>query len=430
MHWRINWRALECWCAGACLFLQTGAILPLMLLDADESLSQSAKSFLRMVNPPTYAFAALVLLRNAQEFLLAIRRNLLLPSILGLSLISVVWSVSPSLSLIRALGLIFSLLLAYALAIRFTPRQLRLIIFYTLAICVSLSMVVLILSPSLARMPLDGSMRGVFVHKNGLGWYSSIALLTSTAMLTDRTMVPRWLALVMMIVSGLCLVGSGSMTAMIATASAYCLVVFYWILQRSRDLGRIAWVLLFLHLVAGVLLVLHQYLVPFLEAIGKDATLTGRVPLWELVDRHIGDHLLLGFGYQAFWTDGNPAAWTIWSKIMWQSPHAHNGFRDILLSFGILGLTPFVIMVVRALRHGAMLQCADQDFGWLWLNVMIGMVITMNFTESIFLAQNDAIFILFSACIIMTSLYAPVALAGRRYPAQLPAGANTGLSTS
>ncbi|MGO7785777.1 O-antigen ligase family protein, partial [Rhizobium ruizarguesonis] len=77
-----------------------------------------------------------------------------------------------------------------------------------------------------------------------------------------------------------------------------------------------------------------------LEALGKDATLTGRVPLWELVDLEISDRWMFGYGYQAFWTVANPEATRIWLKIGWASPHAHNGYRDILLSFGIIPIIP------------------------------------------------------------------------------------------
>ena len=158
---------------------------------------------------------------------------------------------------------------------------------------------------------------------------------------------------------------------------------------------------------AGLLILLHEFLVPVLEALGKDATLTGRVPLWELVDRQIADHLLLGFGYQAFWTEANPEAWAIWSKINWQAPHAHNGFRDTMLSFGIGGMTLFVLMLLRAVRQGAVLQCRDPQYGWLWLNVFTVMVLVMNLTENIFLIQNDTICVLFATAIIMFSLYSP-----------------------
>lgn len=403
----ISWRAIECWGAGLSLFLQTGALFPLMLADADGTLGEPAKAILRLLCLPVYAFAGLILMRNFSQFLLALRRNALVPVILVLPFVSVLWSVSPSTTLRRAIGLLFTVLLAYVLAIRFTPKQLLLLVFAILGTCIVLSVAIFAVSPGLARMS-DGAIRGIFIHKNSLGWYASLMMLVATAVLMDRSVGLRRTAFIFLIAGVVCLLGSGSMTAIIATASAYCLIGFYSILQKSRGMGRIVIILFFVQMSAGLLILLHEFLVPFLEALGKDATLTGRVPLWELVDRQIADHLLFGFGYQAFWTEANPEAWIIWSKIQWQAPHAHNGFRDTMLSFGLGGTTLFALMLLRAVCQGAVLHCRDAQYGWLWLNVFTVMILVMNLTESIFLIQNDTIFILFATAIIMFSLYAPV----------------------
>ncbi|SCB60629.1 exopolysaccharide production protein ExoQ [Rhizobium aethiopicum] len=404
----VSWRSIECWGAGLCLFLQTGALFPLILADADGALSGHAKSILRLLSLPSYGFTLLMLGRHFPQFLTALKRNWLVPVMVAMPFVSVFWSVGPSTSFRRAIGLLFTVLLAYVLAIRFTPRQLLRLAFVTFGTCIVLSLLMLVASPGLARMPMDSAVRGIFIHKNSLGWYASMMILVSTAVLMDRTPGMRRAALLLLIAGVACLVGSGSMTAIIATVSAYCLIGFYCVLQRLRGISRIVFILFFVQMAAGLLLLLHEFLVPFLEALGKDATLTGRVPLWELVDGQIADHLLLGFGYQAFWTEANPEAWIIWSKIQWMAPHAHNGFRDTLLSFGISGMILFALMLLQALRQGAVLQCRDPQYGWLWLNVFTVVILVMNLTETIFLIQNDAIFILFISGIIMFSLYEPV----------------------
>ncbi|NKJ74473.1 O-antigen ligase family protein [Rhizobium leguminosarum bv. viciae] len=403
----ISWRAIECWGAGISLFFQAGAFLPVILADADGTLSESAKSILRLPCFPVYVFTIVILIRNFPQFLMALRRNLIVPLILVLPFLSTLWSIGPTTTLRRAIGLLFCVLLAYVLAIRFTPRQLLFLLFVTLGACIVLSVVMSVVSPGLAIMP-DGAMRGVFIHKNVLGWYASLMTLVATAVLIDGTLGLRRTAFILLAAGVICLASSGSMTAIIATSAAYCLIGFYSLLQRSSSIGRVVIVLFFVQLSLAILISLHEFLVPALEALGKDATLTGRVPLWELVDREISDRWLLGYGYQTFWTDANPEATNIWLKIGWAAPHAHNGYRDILLSFGIMGMVPFVLMLLRAIRQGATLQCHDPQYGWLWLNVLTIMILVMNLTESIFFAQNDTIFILFTAAIIMFSLYAPV----------------------
>ena len=426
----ISWRAIECWGAGISLFFQAGAVLPLILADADGALSDSARSILRIPCLPVYAFTIVILVRNFPQFLTALRRNLIVPSILFLPFLSTLWSIGPPTSLRRAIGLLFCVLLSYVLAIRFTPRQLLLLLFVTLGSCIVLSVAMSVVSPSLANMP-DGTMRGVFIHKNVLGWYSSLMILVASAVLIDGTLGLRRTAFTLLAAGVICLASSGSMTAIIATIVAYCLIGFYSLLQRSSSIGRVVIVLFFVQLAVGILISLHEFLVPALEALGKDATLTGRVPLWELVDREISDRWMLGYGYQVFWTVENPVATHIWLMLGWAAPHAHNGYRDILLSFGIMGMIPFVVLLLHAIRQGASLKCHDPQYGWLWLNVLTIMILVMNLTESIFFAQNDAIFILFTAAIIMFSLYAPVVSASRSPSWQAPSrGLASGLQIS
>ncbi|WP_017969301.1 O-antigen ligase family protein [Rhizobium leguminosarum] len=426
----ISWRAIECWGAGISLFFQAGAFLPLILSDADGTLSESAKSTLRLPCFPVYAFTIVILIRNFPQFLTALRRNLLVPLILVLPFLSTLWSIAPQTTLRRAIGLLFCVLLSYVLAIRFTPRQLLFLLFVTLGTCSVLSVIISLVSPALASMP-DGAMRGVFIHKNVLGWYAALTILVATAVLIDGRLGLRRTAFVVLAAGMVCLASSGSMTAIIATSVAYCLIGFYSLLQRSSSIGRVVIVLFFIQLALGILISLHEFLVPALEALGKDATLTGRVPLWELVDREISDRWFLGYGYQAFWTTANPEATHMWLKLGWPAPHAHNGYRDILLSFGIMGMIPFVLMLPQAIRQGAVLHCHDTQYGWLWLNVLTIMILVMNLTESIFFVQNDAIFILFTAAIIMFSLYAPVVSLSRSPPWQAPSrGLASGLQIS
>ena len=370
-------------------------------------LDEPAKAKLRLLSLPVYAFVFLMLSRHRRKFIIAAKRNLYLLLLIAMPFLSVVWSVSPGVTLRRSIGLLISLLLSYILAVCFTPRQLLLLIMAATGACILSSLALLGVAPHYALEPASGSLQGVFVTKNVLGWYSAVLALMSFIALIDPSFGIRRIAAFMLVAALACLAGTTSMTSTIATVSACCLIWFYTTLPRPRGIVRVVFVLLFIQAAAIILILLHEFLVPVLLALGKDATLTGRVPLWELVDRAIGQRLLLGYGYQAFWTEANPLAWGIWAQIQWMAPHAHNGFRDTLLSFGLVGMGLLALVIVRALRQGAVLQCRAPQAGWLWPNVFMVMVMVMNLTESIFLVQNDTIFVLFSTCIIIFSLYSP-----------------------
>ncbi len=389
----VRWRTLEWWGAGLAIFAQTGAVTGY----------GSTRSLLLALS---LAIIGVLLARCAGQLRLAISRSLPLATLLLLPFASVLWSLSPSLSLRRAIALVASMALAYLLAIRFSPRQLALLVTAVLGPCMMLSLIYAAALPSLGLMPDGGEMRGVFEHKNVLGWYASISIIASAAVAAGGGAAGRWFGGTAFVASVFCLAASGSMTGALSTGAALALTAFYALLARLRAPARTLFVLVVLQLCAVIAISTSEFLVPALEALGKDATLTGRIPLWRLVDPVISENLLLGVGYQAFWTPANPGAWAIWSEVGWLAPHAHNGYRDTLLNFGVLGSAIFLFAIARAAVHGATLLCREPRGGWLWLNVMVGMFLVMNLTESLFLMQSDFLFVLFATALLMFDLRA------------------------
>lgn len=390
----IKWRTLE-WCgAGFAIFVQTGAVT-------------GYGSLRRLLLLLGFAIIAVLLLRCRDQLRLAVSRSLPLATLLLLPFASVLWSISGSISLRRAIALVASMALAYVLAIRFTPRQLATLVAAVLGPCMLLSLVYAAALPDLGWMPGDGGMRGVFTHKNILGWYAAISTIASVAVMVRGRAAARGLGGLLAVASLLCLAASGSMTGLISMIAAFCLAVFYAVLKRLWGGGRTLFVLVILQLLAVVAISTTELLVPTLEALGRDATLTGRIPLWRLVDEEIAEHLLFGVGYQAFWTEANPDAWAILAKIGWPAPHAHNGYRDALLNFGLIGTMIFLAAIGRGVVQGATLLCRAPGDEWLWLNVIVGMFLVMNLTESLFLMQNDFLFILFATALLMFSFRRP-----------------------
>ena len=121
---RLSWRRLE-WCGVAiALFLLSGAVFPLLLMAQTGELSESERALLRLLQLPVIAITVILLGRHLGGLLLAIRRSLPMFLMALLAFTSVFWSIAPSITLRRAIALLAAMLLAYLLAIRFTPRQL------------------------------------------------------------------------------------------------------------------------------------------------------------------------------------------------------------------------------------------------------------------------------------------------------------------
>lgn len=401
----VSWRSLEWLGAWLCLFLLSGAIFPLLMTGGGTAVDDGSRSFLRVLPLPVYAISAVLLLRHPAQLLATFRRNLPFLLLIALPFLSVLWSIGPSVTLRRAIGLLGTMLFSCVLAARFTPTQLLLLITATLAPCMVLSVLLMGAVPHLGFM--DGAARGVFIHKNVLGWAAALSTVAAGILILDRSHGMRAIGLLALPASVVCLLASKSMTGLLSTTAAMGLTWFFLALGRSRGNSRLVLVIAFLQLVAATLVGLGEFLVPLLEALGKDATLTGRVPLWHLVDAMIAQQIVHGYGYAAFWAPGNPDAWRIWAEIGWQAPHSHNGYREIMLGLGIIGIATLAVVLVRAVWQGAVLYCARPWEGWLWLNVFVGMYLVMNLTEAIFLVQNDFFWTLFTAVVLMISLRYP-----------------------
>ncbi|MDT8855533.1 O-antigen ligase family protein [Paracoccaceae bacterium Fryx2] len=411
----LTWRTLEWWAAGMIVFVQSGAVLPLLMAGPDGGLDDAARAKLRLVALPVYLVAFALLARHPQQLLVALRRNVPFLLLIGLAFLSVMWSISPSFTLKKAVGLVLTLQVSFLIAIRFTPKQFLLLVATVLGVCMVLSLLLVGIAPRLAFMPMDGELRGVFIHKNVLGWATSLSVLVAVVLVVDSSLGLRRVGVPLLVVSCACLALSGSMTSVLAVAAALVLTWYFRLLTRSHGFTRILLFIAFPQIAIVLMFLLGEYLVPFLEAIGKDATLTGRVPLWHLADAQIAQRPMLGHGFSAFWSPASGEAWLIRERIGWMAPHAHSGYRDTLLSLGFVGAGLTAYVIVRALCQGVALHLCEPRNGWIWLNVLIGMFLIMNLSETLLLSANDFPWIIFAAGLIMISLRFPDRPGGGRH---------------
>lgn len=391
----VPWRGVECSGAIVALYLQTGATGP------------RGNLFL----PLAYTITLALLVNNSSKTLRTIRKTPLLILLVAIPFVSAIWSASASLTLYRAFTLACSMALAYLLAVRFTPPQLLVVVAIAFFPALAASLVVLGITPSTAIMP-DGTVSGVFAHKNLLGWHAAVALIAGL-IATHQAILPLRTGVVIVATSAVCLVASGSTTSIISAISAFILMLVFSVFRRLRGPGQIVFLALVVQ-VAALLLFFLQASDSSFQAFGKDSTLTGRVSLWYYIDRAILERPLLGYGYFSFWSDGSGPGWKIRSEINWNTPSAHNGFREILLAFGLFGFIPFMCMLVGALWRGACLHSLALDRRWLGVNVLMGMFVVMNTTESIFYVPQSSLFIVFVAAVLMVGVQGPDSIASRR----------------
>jgi O-antigen ligase len=90
----------------------------------------------------------------------------------------------------------------------------------------------------------------------------------------------------------------------------------------------------------------------------------------------------LGYGYQSFWRPGQREAEAIWQVVGWIPPNAHNGFLELLLIFGWLGTSIYMLgFFLTFLKSLTLIQFnkAPEAF---WPVVYLTFIILTNMSET------------------------------------------------
>lgn len=119
-----------------------------------------------------------------------------------------------------------------------------------------------------------------------------------------------------------------------------------------------------------------------LGILGRDPTLTDRSEIWADVIA-LQTRPLFGMGFESFWL-GSRLDWMS-EKWWWQPNQAHNGYIEIYLNLGFLGLSLFLGLVVTAFRRISTELKSDFDFEFARLRLSLLLaILAHNYTEATF----------------------------------------------
>jgi exopolysaccharide production protein ExoQ len=138
--------------------------------------------------------------------------------------------------------------------------------------------------------------------------------------------------------------------------------------------------------------------------LGRDMTFTGRTYLWPSVIEAIQQKLYLGYGlngFWQFWRDRDNPALVIDTPGLWVAPNAHNGFLDLTLELGLVGLILFVVSYLVTLRQVLKYLGASKKTEVILLVVIMLLIPMMNLMETELFGAN---YIWFYYILITTKL--------------------------
>jgi len=316
--------------------------------------------------------------------------------VVGWAIISVLWSQDPILTIRRSVTLLLATLYGLFLAVRYPPLTVLRLLGSAMIVILSASLISVVLGAPWATIDryYPGSWNGVMYHKNALGRLSVLALIVFGVLFQQTTRLWRIGWAVAALAGLLLIIGSQSVSAIVVlglVVIAGLMLVLINTLSHQQQLQVAALSLGTAMPVGSLMWFFSAEIAAFLN---RDLTLTGRFPLWQTLWPIAWKQSLLGYGFGAFWLDSGRMIEldiALMRQRFWWALHAHNGYLDIWLEVGLIGLVLTCILLIVALWRSLIMIQKKQAGSYLYfVCLFIIFLLLYNLSEATLLESSLA----------------------------------------
>lgn len=348
-----------------------------------------------------YLITCCFLLPRWKRALYLLVKEKLLLVLLAWVVLSIFWSADPSLTINRSIALIGTTLFGIYLATRYSLKEQLHLFAWMFGLAILLS---ILFSVGLPRYGImggthAGTWRGIYTHKNTLG---SMMAFSAIVFLLGAVGAKRRLLWLGMVFSFLLLLLSRSTSPL---SHFILLVPTFFIFRTLRWRYQSRTFILSLITVVGfsVLSLVVLYAESLVRLVGKDLTFTGRSRIWSYAWDMIQERPWLGYGYSSQWSSLGSETGFIWRVVGWEAPNSHNGFLELWLGLGFIGLSIFALQFLCGLFRAVSLigQSRTPEFFLPFLSLLY--TVFTNLTESTLLDRNSIYWVLYSMIILAST---------------------------
>ena len=191
--------------------------------------------------------------------------------------------------------------------------------------------------------------RGITSNPNSLGIICMMTVWANTAaFMNAATMKVRILNIFFIVVAVFCLIGAESRTSQILSVLSVIIMILVNSISKDTNTGKAKKLMLLAYFLViatvAIMIFFSDALVPekATDAMGRDTNLSGRTYVWEDAMTMIKIHPLTGWGF-----DNHKAAFSYLENPF---GHYHNGYLDVTVKGGLIGLVLFMALLVRIFR--------------------------------------------------------------------------------
>jgi exopolysaccharide production protein ExoQ len=332
-----------------------------------------------------------VLWRRGSSTLLLLRRNKIVCLFFLFALFSTLWSDYPLIAFKRWFKASGNVVMAMLLLTEKDPKaSVGVLLRHIAILALPMSVVYIKYFPELGRADHHGLQlyNGVALHKNTLGQLCLLSgIYFSWSYFYQRR---EWAASSSRVVFIILAATTGWLLYMADSATSQGslgMAVFLLIVSRMPFIAvkpkRLLLLTFFMALAFVGLQLVADISSSVISGLGRDPSLTTRVPMWEqLLSAPI--NIALGAGYESFWV--TTFGVTMYER--WGVFQAHNGYLELYLNLGLIGLGLFIAGTLVGLHNVRACFAFDHAFAVLRLCFIL-VVVVYNWTEATFYGPSN-----------------------------------------
>ena len=306
-----------------------------------------------------------------------------------LAWLSNLWTVAPEITSRRCIAITVTTLMGIYLFVRFDLKTLLRFLTVVVAIIVigCLAWVALVPGYGLhGEGDHSGVWRGIFFHKNTTGRVMVYGLAIIMAAWVGSG-INRGLLFGLGLLTLLVAIGTTSQTTLLGVLALLGGLVAVRMVRGHALKSTLVTLVVLAIAWHGALIAAASYDL-ILEALGRDASLTGRTEIWTYALQYALRQPFTGYGYDAFWNgELSPGAQY---AAYWKTPHSHNGWLEVFIALGLPAvLLMMAVMLITLTRAVVLARYYPSTTPAILIVLICFSMLTIGMSEPVFLEKHS-----------------------------------------
>ena len=316
--------------------------------------------------------------------------------LVGLTVLSSVWSQFPARSIHCAVVLAVNTAFVFYLHQHFNQEQKLQLIYMAgwASLLFSIYLSLFVPSCGIDRAFVTPSWRGMYGQKN-LCAMATLFLLSVAFYLPVRSLMAKAAHAAYIVLSIVLIMMTRSLTSEVILVSMILYVIATRTIQRFNAKDRIVGMILVACMLLAIAGAGVSYWPQLTYLCGRDPTLTGRSGIWQAAWASLMKHPIRGYGYRAFWSGYQGESANVAFESGWAVSSAHNAFLQVWLDLGFLGLAGVVYVLLRSVSNSISYLRRESSAYRGWCACIIFLTVALSLDEGEMMIPNGLLWMLF-----------------------------------